>query len=547
MKFWRRGIVYFFVLLLVGSALFLNTVRAREPTTGILDEIGYWHWLTGSTVTFSQNWFYEGAVNLGFSLLENPPSVEFPEIQDRSPYVSYPPGSIIPIHIMALIRGVEADPELIAYFNMTLQFLTGILLSLCFFWVIEGLALSLEARTLLSSLPFLYYTYLPGVVYFHQAVYFSDIAIPPFYVAVLLLEILRDRKPSRYGPLLQGSLMAYGLFTDWLMFFLIFGIAVKRWVQGDFGSIKNLKTFVPKTTRFLLPAFVSLSLFAIQIVHLNGFAPLLEKFFRRVGLREGDPLLPWEFLIFHYPNFQWGNDAGLYIFLFYASVTLASGYFFLFSKKGRLVLQKHKSLEAPIWFSFLLVLPCLIQIFLFSRHSRVHAFSVLKLSLSYSVIPFILGPLVALYFWKNRIRYQWAITGGLLLVSVTYLHQNYRFYAQKYKPLYGYAGRIIRQYTNYFDVAFSPTIQVPINPPIMLAHSAKRVYKTPKPQDLQNWIKEHPLNKPFNIVLIFPEEPDPLWDPILFQADFIHKEFPLIFRVNKDVILPGNLLATGHE
>jgi hypothetical protein len=58
-------------------------------------------WLSASTVKFVNNWLKEGPIKLKFIMYEYPDSIEFNSLAERSAYISYPPGAIIPPYILA--------------------------------------------------------------------------------------------------------------------------------------------------------------------------------------------------------------------------------------------------------------------------------------------------------------------------------------------------------------------------------------------------------------------------------------------------------------
>jgi len=77
-KDWKKEqilvIISVFLLFSINLLVFQYTVDIREPWHGELSS-GHHQWLSGSTLKFAKNWYRDGPLNLGFTLLENPSSI----------------------------------------------------------------------------------------------------------------------------------------------------------------------------------------------------------------------------------------------------------------------------------------------------------------------------------------------------------------------------------------------------------------------------------------------------------------------------------------
>ena len=119
-----------FAVTVFTCALFIYSVHLRAPWFGYMpldDNLG---WQTGSTLKFTDYWYQEGPLKLGFTMLENPPSVEFPRLQDRGIYSSYPPGAIIPVYLYCRVAGHAPDTRSIMIINLAGQLLIALCLGL---------------------------------------------------------------------------------------------------------------------------------------------------------------------------------------------------------------------------------------------------------------------------------------------------------------------------------------------------------------------------------------------------------------------------------
>jgi len=110
------------LLFIITTWFFLNTLETRKPWRTVLSDTHH-QWLSGSTLKFVNNWFEEGPVSLKFGMIENPNSIEFPTLLSRGPYPSYPPGTIIPVYVLAKIMGRELTPSLLMKYNLINHFL----------------------------------------------------------------------------------------------------------------------------------------------------------------------------------------------------------------------------------------------------------------------------------------------------------------------------------------------------------------------------------------------------------------------------------------
>src|SRR5262249_38953297 len=101
-------------------ATFWTSVGERRSRFGDLEGRGH-EWLTGSAVKFTRNWYREGAWTLRFAMLENPRSIEFPDVASRQAYVSYPVGCLLPISLVSWVLHREPSPALVMSVNLVGQ------------------------------------------------------------------------------------------------------------------------------------------------------------------------------------------------------------------------------------------------------------------------------------------------------------------------------------------------------------------------------------------------------------------------------------------
>ena len=61
-------------------------------------------------------------------MIESPASIEFATLESRHPYASYPPGSTLPIYVLARVLGQEPNPRMVMGYNLATHCLIAWLL-----------------------------------------------------------------------------------------------------------------------------------------------------------------------------------------------------------------------------------------------------------------------------------------------------------------------------------------------------------------------------------------------------------------------------------
>lgn len=190
----KKSLKTVFCIILLFSITFIAfayTVEIREPWFGQLSTEGH-EWLTGSTLKFSENWYFEGPINLKFAMLENPRSVEFPNLSSRIPYTAYLPGAIVPIYVLGELLGQNPTPSLVMGYNLLNHFLVAFFLSLMLFFFFRQLKIDFLNSFLFSLIPLFIELLLPGPLYWFQNVFFADQAVILLFVLYIFLEIIKD-------------------------------------------------------------------------------------------------------------------------------------------------------------------------------------------------------------------------------------------------------------------------------------------------------------------------------------------------------------------
>ena len=535
------------LLAAVTLVVFLYTVRIRSPWFGRMS-LARHHWLSGSTLKFTKCWYHEGPFHLWFAMMENPASVEFPDLLSREPYVSYPPGAIIPFYLVCKVIGHEPSPPLLMGFNLANHLLIALLLSLGTFFFLRQLRISRVPACLLGVIPALLELLLPGPMYWHQNVFFSDQAVILPFAALVFLEILRDQVKSRRAltavRVLQWIVLFYGTLTDWVFLFIAAALYGKRLFDGSI-SRKPFRPFVKASLRYWLPVILAVVLFICQLTVLGVMDKWVQKGLERSGLKPDVP--HGEF----FETFWLGHIATGYgkwaIFLLWGSLAVfgvSCAYLAIrhFRKE-----PQPRDARIILYLIGLVLLPCFTQVYVFRPHSIFHEFSALKFSPAVAMVPLVLVPLLL------RCLCEGASPGGapmgapaagssggpgkgqarkggpaqatppsrwgdlklylmiLCIVPVVGLYVKielpgvFGFFSQPTES-YQRIGSFLAGNTSYKDVVFSPNLVIDVNPPIQLAYSGKRVHFAASAMHVYDKVSR--INADLDVDLLFMLPPD---------------------------------------
>ncbi|OPX60504.1 MAG: hypothetical protein A4E25_00360 [Methanobacterium sp. PtaB.Bin024] len=543
-----QAIICIFLLLGTTVAVFEYTVEIRKPYFGELSD-GLHVWLTASTLKFAKNWYYEGPLNLKFGMFENPRSIEFQNLSSRKPYLSYLPGSIIPIYSLSVITGQEPNVPLIMYYNLFNHFLIAFLLSLTIFIFLRQIKVDLLNSFLFSTLPIFLELLLPAPLYWHQNVFFSDQAVILPFVLYVFLEVIIDGLNDRYIRvlgILQNLVLFYGFLTDWLFVFVALMVFLKRIFEGKIQFNRKIGTFLKEGFKFWLAPLIAIIILLYQIFSWDRFGLVYNKVIFRTGITNKGVTVP--------PPYHWVEgfingygEIGLYALCFALAVVVVVLLFVLLQK----LLKKETDLKIKRICALMsiLLIPCILQVITFKNHSLMHSFSILKFSVPLATIPFVLAPVSLYLILKSNIKIpnikfnlskNLKVDVGFLIIFLLvfsaasiYLvneHPHYKQYWFKAgNPHYNIFGNSIRENTNYDDIIFSPNVEISFNPPQQISYSMKRVYKINSTEDIGRFTKGL---SGYHIVILFWGYPSEKWEKELENATMVQDGNCYYYRLN---------------
>ncbi|MDX1946613.1 MAG: hypothetical protein SFU86_14525, partial [Pirellulaceae bacterium] len=272
------------ILLSLTTAVFAYTVAIRAPWFGQLTDCSH-EWCTATSLIWAQNWYREGALQSGFLLLENPASPEFTTLDSRSPYVSYPPGSILPLHVLSLLRGREPDLPLIMGVSLAGHWLVAASLAAAVYWLLLKCGLPMW-NALLGAVPAPLIELLsPSPLYCHQNFYAMDSLAVVLFAICLALETARWTFPrwSTLADALLWVMLLLGYLTDWLFALVGPTLLVCRLVL-EWRDRTNWRQRMLGTIVYWSSAMLAAGLFIGQLTILGRWHSLYDRFLERTGL-----------------------------------------------------------------------------------------------------------------------------------------------------------------------------------------------------------------------------------------------------------------------
>lgn len=500
-----RTLLHLAALTVFSVCVFVFTLYERRPWFGEFSTQSYsHHWLTGSTLIWSRNWYREGVWNLGFGLLDNPRSVEFPDMLSRAPYVSYPPGSTLPIWLLSALSATEPNLQMIQGYNLANQLAIAVCLGMIGYVVSLYAGLPAAQALLLGNTTSAVYLLLPATMYFHLAVYAMDTAALLPFALCLLIECCRDtfKLEPRLRAVLacsQWSLFVLGYLTDWLFV----PVGVVFFAKRLFVNTLSWRGFLS----FWSPAMVAATIFASQVTFLQYWTSLFARFQTRAELDQGgsiaSSLLQFSSHYFHW-RIPWAfGDHSQWILGAATLSTLA-----LMVPAARL----DRRLAYPCVMAGLALLPCMLQLSMLRQHSG-HAFSVLKLAIPLALIPFSLLPAIVLGMLRAQSSVRLLASGLLattLILAIYLLRCHSEFRDARFlggTPSESLLVELQREFREQRiavrDVVISPNFEIPIHPPQMLALTMKRVYQCRSDADIVALTDAIPV--PYRLVFLHVE------------------------------------------
>jgi len=418
-------------------------------------------WNTAHSQLIVDNWLENGFWNeRGISFL-NPPSIEFPSLVSRHPYVSFPCGAQLPPFVLVKALGGNVTPGFFHSWGLVWHGVIGWLL-ICGLLLFSANEQEPE-RTLGAFLPGFLWLGTRGPLTFFPTLWFADHAVLLPFVLVGLAEVivahalLRERH-RRWITWSLPVLIFWGTYTDWLFVPLCAVILVYRLFHH-----RDVRAIFPAFVRQVaLPAALAVTLFFLQLFWVLGphfVSALLERFLVRsmdtAGAFERHESLLW-YVYGHFVE----SMGGLTIALTVLALLL--------------LCARPRAIPSP-WKDFLVLLsvPSVLLLLIFRQHSAVHQFTIVKFMIPTCILLGGILPRALVFPHKQSV---------LAILCIFFLLYEGRQYWISVDPPVDRQAReweeAVRRSFGYDDVLFTPepSFEIPEQPPGQLARSRKRIY-----------------------------------------------------------------------
>jgi len=453
----RRGWILGFTLYVAFFALTIG-LRWRQIGQPYTD----FTWITAHSQIIVDNWLENNFWNERGVSFWNPPSIEFPSLVSRQPYVSYPCGAQLPIFVLAKTLGRNVTPSFFHIWGLVWHGVIGGLL-ICGLLLFDADGKEPE-RGLGAFLPGFVWLGGRGPLTFFPTMWYADIVVLLPFVLVGLVEVIvaHGLLRERYRRWLTWSLpgvIFWGTYTDWLFVPLCAVIFLYRLLR-----YRDIKAILPAFVwQVAIPAALAVTLFLLQLFWVLGphfVSALLERFLVRsidtAGAFKRHASLLW-YVYGHFVQAMGGLTIALTVL---ALLWLCA---------------RPETIPSPLRdFLVLLLVPSVLLLLIFRQHSAVHQFTIVKFMIPICILLGSILPRALVFPYKQRVL--------VMLCIVFLLYEGWQYWIAVDPPVDRQAlawEEAVRRRFGYADVLFTPepSFEIPETPPGQLARSRKRIYQ----------------------------------------------------------------------
>lgn len=525
----RRRATFAAILLIVSVTLglFAYSVHIRRPWMGTLYSSTNIN-LTAHTLFFARNWYQKGALNLKFASVNTIPSIENEGSKYINLYVSWPPGHLIPIHLIARITGRAPGPRLIMKYNLLIHLITTLLLVLTVFFLLIQSGISRIASSILSIVPAMIFLLTPGPLWFMQAVYQNPQAVIPLFALYLFLEALRrapgrSQESRRILSFLQGLVIFAGVLTAYLFYLIVLVAFIIRFFNGEIRRTPG--GFTRDSLLFWSPAILGGLLFLAQLLWLDSLEQFLSRGQFRAGSAGGVDWLVSRFWNTHL-LYGFGQTGRILILGSLALLGILLIYFLIHRFRSH---TENETANRLLSLSSLAMIPPVLHVLVLKNFNASHRFSLLKFGPALSMLPFVILPFLLFSIFSKSLGNQilskgsrsdltvsqaaenkFSIPIALFIftlamgyaisernhMSVIFTPRSTAAVSAKHERLY----RFIGGNTGYSDVIFSPFLDVNFSNKIPLLLTRHNIYRLYSPQDIFFHVRR--IRRPFNVCIV---------------------------------------------
>ncbi len=487
-------------VLIISGIVFVGVFRVTMPVN--MANLGGSHsWLSGSTIKFVNNWLEEGALNLNFTNYENPASIEFENLNDREPYLSYPSGETFFVYSAARLTGRKQISISFLHRFQIIAFAFEVLLLSSFVYLFLKRTAKIKnepIKVVIAVFSGLLWMLLPACLYYLSNIYFADQCVILWTMGLTLIEyiIRTSDKNSNWLKLLRAFILYFGILIDYYFWILAFLFFVAEFIDVflKYKKGERKKELWSVLLWFGIPAILGVLTYFWQLTRTEGwFGYLADKYSIRVAGKEDSPDWIRDTIFYNFEQaFSLGNGTIWYLITLVV-IGLIGGLAILVKRKS--FSKIIKSPGASIVISNILAI--VLQIIIFKQHSAIHEFSMIKVGWIVAILPIILS-LECYSLLKGGVSrgargkqeknlltvFSLCFLLVFFAVGLPISEENYRSQRMSAKD-YSFEYAVLEN-TSYEDVVFSYSKEILANPPQSLAISKKRVYKIKDVSEIEN-------------------------------------------------------------
>ncbi len=479
---------------LISGLAFFGIIKSMPPEN--ISNMGGTHsWLSGSTITFVNNWLDEGATNLHFTNYDVPTSVEADTLEKRAPYLSYPTGETFFVFLAAKLTGKQqiTIPFLHKFQIILFGIETLLFAAFIYYLLTRTLHIKSEIKKItISTLTSTLWVLLPTCFYYLPNVFFADQCVILWAMGIILVEYLI--RTSNTNSLVLKGLRAIILFSGFLIdyyfwflaAFLFIAEIANTWQKNQKG--KRKKEILKILLWFGIPIILAILTYFIQLnMTPNWLGIMKEKFGIRI-VGEGKTI-EWIIGAIFYnfiDAFSSFNDT-TYIYLLVLVAISIIGTVTIIIKNHKLpLIIKNAGLSIIVCN----ILAIIFQLFFFKQHSAIHEFSMIKVAWIIALLPLFLsiicyyilipnkkGSIGISHATESKYFIMYILGFTLVLFALGIPNSTNNFSASRIELKDYSFESVVKEKTDYYDVLFSYSEEILRIPPQPLAISKKRIYK----------------------------------------------------------------------
>lgn len=505
------------------------------------DNMGGKHiWVSGSTIKFVNMWLEEGPANLHFTNYEYFPSVEHQSLESRRPYVSYPTGVTYMVWQAAKICGVSRiDISFLKHYQLILYAIETMIITLLLYVLVLRFKKNAYSSALYAFALTLFWMTLPVNNWFMTNIFWTDIAVLFWVILFLFLESISDVFEGKLSYVIKGvkaAVVFAGILTEYYFYivvFLAFIINVARifLISEKKGGLK--KTFL-SSLQYVVPVFAGIAIYLWQLSFTDNWLKMLtDTFLHRTGAENNEASIST-----FVENFCQAIVCGSRLRALLLLVAFAIIITLFLIKHFNIQTLRTILVDRAASTIVLLIITPIVQIVVFSNHSAIHQYSMVKFG--FVLIGFALLSIITTLDFKNiifRIMYPLGVF-MMVLLAMGYPGQPLKFYYEKNQERYYDIAKAIYNNTGFEDICISYSYVIDFEPPMDISVSEKCVNEITDTEDVEYWLNSIPNGA--RLILVIDKNH-------IGSNDFVDREITDEILYNEDIFINRGVILYEDE